>query len=224
MNPLVSIIIPYYEGQAFISETLTSLFDQDYKNIEIILVNDGSSQESLAVLIPYHDRITIIHQENRGVAAARNTGLRNASGSIIGLIDQDDLWPSHHISHLLTYLTTENYGFVRGHTEAFELLPDGTRISSGRVFLPVLVGSALYTRQTIDTVGFFDETMHQGDDFDWNIRLDETGIPWKELPETMLLYRKHGNNHSLTADEYVKKGIMLTIRKKLARARNQSSL
>jgi len=219
MKPLVSIIIPYYHGQIFITETLESLFQQDYKNIEIILVDDGSSPESLLVLIPYQNCITIIHQENKGVATARNTGIRHAKGSIIGFIDQDDLWSSNHISQLLPYLMNEHYGFVRGHTVAFELRPDGTRASSDSVFLPVLLGAALYTRQTIDTVGFLDETMLQGDDFDWNVRLDETGIPWKEIPETVLFYRKHGNNHSLTADAYVKKGILLTIRKKLARAR-----
>ncbi len=222
MYPKVSIIIPYYKGEQFISETLQSLFNQDYTNIEIILVNDGSPIETLTIFEPYHNRIKIIHQENQGVAAARNTGLRVATGSIIGLIDQDDLWPNNHISLLLPYLISQGYGFVRGHTEAFELLPNRTRSSSDSVFLPVLVGSALYRRETIDTVGYFDETMHEGDDFDWNIRLDETGIPWKEIPQTMLYYRKHGNNHSLTSEDYVKKGILLSIRKKLARTRNQS--
>ncbi len=220
-NPLVSIIIPYYNGQEFIDATLESLFAQDYSNIEIILVNDGSLSDSRAVLEKYHGRVTIIDQENRGIAAARNAGIKTAHGEIIGLIDQDDLWPTNHISRMLPSLIQENYGFVRGHTVAFEILPDGTRASSDSVFLPVLIGAALYTRKTIDTVEPLDETMFQGDDFDWNVRLDETGISWKELPETMLFYRKHGNNHSLTADEYVKKGIMLTIRKKLARTRNQ---
>lgn len=223
-NPLVSIIIPYYNGQEFIDATLESLFAQDYSSIEIILVNDGSSSDSRAVLEKYHGRVTIIDQENRGIAAARNTGIKNAHGEIIGLIDQDDLWPTNHISLMVPFLQTSgSHDFVRGHTEAFEILPDGTRHSSDPQLLPVLVGCALYKKIVFDQIGFFDETMREGDDFDFNVRLQEPTLPWKEITDVTLYYRKHGNNHSITNDRFVHHGLILAAKKQLERMRAKKS-
>ncbi len=221
MEPLISIIIPYYNGERFIDETLESLFVQNHNNLEIILVNDGSSKTSRAYLEKFNDRITIIDQENRGIAAARNTGIRNAHGTIIGIMDQDDLWPQGRLVMTLQHLTEKGYGFVRGHTRAFKINEDGSRSSSDPVFLPVLVGAALYTKETIDTVGPFDESMKEGDDFDWNVRLNETQIPWKEIPELTLLYRKHGQNHSITNTEFVRRGLLVSAKKQLDRMRNR---
>lgn len=220
MEPLISIVIPYYNGEQFIDDTLESLFAQNYKNLEIILVNDGSSTTSRAYLEKFHGRITIIDQENRGIAAARNTGIKHAQGTIIGIMDQDDLWPQGRLVMTLQHLVRNDYGFIRGHTKAFEVHADGSRSSSDLVFLPVLVGAALYKRTTIDTVGPFDESMKEGDDFDWNIRLNETQIPWKEIPELTLLYRKHGQNHSITNTDFIRRGLLVSAKKKLDRMRN----
>jgi glycosyltransferase involved in cell wall biosynthesis len=154
MEPLVSIIIPFYKGEKLISETLESLFAQDYSNMEIIVVDDGSPTESLISLELYKDRITLISQKNSGQAVARNVGIAVSHGSIIALLDQDDIWPAGRLKNTLSYLTPESpYGFIRGLTKAFQILPDGTRLSSDPTLLPVLVGAALYKRETIDIVG-----------------------------------------------------------------------
>lgn len=220
-NPLVSVIIPYYNGQRFIGETVKSLLAQDYPNLEIIIVNDGSPAESLDALISLDGTATIINQTNAGVAAARNTGIKAAHGSIIGLIDQDDLWPAGRLRMTLDALGA--YDYVRGLTQAFEEHSDGTRSSSDPTFLPVLFGAALYKRHVFDVVGFVDEAMKEGDDFDWNVRLNESTLRGTIISDVTLLYRKHEENRSLNEAEYVKNGIMATLRRKLERSRNNHS-
>lgn len=220
MEPLVSIIIPFYKGERFIAETLESIFAQNYQNLEIIIVNDGSPAETLTSLEPYKNKTIFVSQENQGQAAARNHGLRIAQGSIIGFIDQDDIWPQ---GRLLTTVNAlgDNYDFVRGKTIAFELLPDGKRASSEPALLPVLVGAALYRRSVFDRVGLFNESMREGDDFDWNVRLNESGLLGVHIDDVTLLYRKHGDNHSIASTDFVRKGIFATLKQKLDRAKNQ---
>jgi glycosyltransferase involved in cell wall biosynthesis len=219
MEPLVSIIIPYYKGERFIQEALGSLFGQHYPNMEIIIVNDGSPEESLAPLLPYHNRITILSQKNQGQAAARNSGLRAAKGSIIGFLDQDDMWPPGRLAKTLPYLN--RYDFVQGKTVAFKISHDGSRTSSDPLLLPSLVGSALYRKSVFEKVGLFDEAMREGEDFDWNVRLNESDCHGIVIPDTTLLYRKHGQNYSITAENFVEKGVFASIRKKLARESNR---
>jgi glycosyltransferase involved in cell wall biosynthesis len=229
MHPLVSIIIPYYNGERFIAETLNSLLKQNYSNLEIIIVSDGSLQSSLDVLEPFltlpNNQVRLIRQENMGQAAARNTGLRAAQGTIIGMIDQDDVWPVEHITNTLPYLLRENdsFDFVRGMTQKLQLQPDTTWKLQDPEFLPSLIGSALYTRSTIERVGFFDDTMREGEDFDWNTRLNELELLEKRIPETTLFWRKHTNNQSDTKD-FIKNGQLLSLKKKLERIRNNTSL
>ncbi|MEJ0001896.1 MAG: glycosyltransferase [bacterium] len=219
--PLISVIIPYYRGERFIALALESIFRQKYATLEVIVVNDGSPEESLAVLAPYGDRITLLSQENKGQAAARNLGLKHAKGSIIAFIDQDDLWTDEHIKLLLPHLGNDGYDYAQGVTEIFRIQPDRTREVIETLFHPELLGAALYKREVFNMVGFFDETMRKGEDFDWNIRLRESAAREKRIPEVTFMFRRHENNQ--TNDRgYVAQGQMASLRKKLARARGQA--
>ena len=93
MNPLVSVIIPVYNVEKYLRRCLNSVIDQEYKNIEIILVNDGSTDNSLEIAISYKEkdkRIKVFSQENQGLSAARNMGLDKSHGEYITFIDSDD--------------------------------------------------------------------------------------------------------------------------------------
>jgi len=91
--PLVSVIIPIYNRIDYIHEAINSVLEQTYKEYEIIVVNDGSSVNVKEALEPYRDRIVYLyHQENRGIAAARNTGIKGSKGKYIALLDEDDLF------------------------------------------------------------------------------------------------------------------------------------
>ncbi len=106
-QPLVSIIIPLFDAQLFIAQTLQSARDQTYKTLEIIVVDDGSTDGSGAIVRAVDDpRLTYIRQDNAGVSAARNTGLKAARGEIIAFLDSDDLWEptkiARHVDHLMS--------------------------------------------------------------------------------------------------------------------------
>lgn len=101
----VSIIIPVYKAEKFIADTLQSALDQTYKNIEILIIDDGSPDRSIEICQQFTDpRIRIIRQQNRGLPGARNTGIRHAQGEYITLLDADDLWLPEklekHVKHL----------------------------------------------------------------------------------------------------------------------------
>jgi glycosyltransferase involved in cell wall biosynthesis len=104
-SPLVSIIIPCYNREAYISDAINSCLNQTYQNIEIIVVDDGSTDSSVEILKSYGDKISLITQSNQGVSTARNKGLNSASGEYIVMLDSDD-WLSHDIiqKHIETHM------------------------------------------------------------------------------------------------------------------------
>ena len=216
-KPLVSVVIPVYNGARFIAAAVESVFAQTYAPVEVIVVNDGSTDTTAEVLATFGEKIHVITQENRGQAIARNVGLRAARGTIIGLLDADDLWPVDHITLMLPYLE-QGYDFVRGQTRYVKDLGTGIEEMTRCMFMYALIGACLYTRDVFDRVGLFDEEMRHGEDLDWNIRLEEHGCKEKRIDEAMLLYRRHDQNLTLSQD-FVKNGQVLAFRKRLARAR-----
>lgn len=91
-NPKVSIIVPAYNAGSFIAEALESVFSQTYKNVEIIVVNDGSTDNTEDILRPWFDRITYVAQKNKGLPSALNSGLKHVHGDYVAILDADDIW------------------------------------------------------------------------------------------------------------------------------------
>jgi len=103
-NPLVSIVIPMFNAQEWIFGLLTSIGNQSYKNIEIVLVNDGSTDSSIELVAKFSKKnpqikLRLINQENSGVSAARNEGVRNSNGELIAFVDSDDIWIREKLEH-----------------------------------------------------------------------------------------------------------------------------
>ena len=103
-HPLVSVIIPAYNVAEYVDAAIESALAQTYPNIEVVVVNDGSTDDTASVLARYESRITLVTQENRGLAGARNAGLRVAKGAIIGLLDADDMWFPHRVERMIEAL------------------------------------------------------------------------------------------------------------------------
>jgi glycosyltransferase involved in cell wall biosynthesis len=217
-KPFISVIIPAFNAEKYISDAINSIFAQNYQNLEILVIDDVSTDNTLSVLESFGNKIKIFKQEkNMGPAVARNVGIRNAKGSIIGFVDADDIWTLDHLEKELPYLRGDEYDFVRGYTKFFKN-EENTKKYSEPLFMESLVGASLYKKSIIDKVGLFDEDMRQGEDLDWHIRFTEYGAREKRLTEPMLIYRRHDKN--LTNDpESVKTGQMSAFRKKLARKR-----
>lgn len=221
-EPLISVIIPVYNGERYIAKAIQSVFDQHYPNIEIIVVNDGSTDQTLKELQQFGDTITVISQENKGQAVARNVGIKKAKGTIIGLLDGDDVWTPDHIALTLPYIVSGEYSVVRGYNQ--KIYMDGDKIVKTDLptFMNDLVGACLYTASLFTTVGLFDETMREGEDFDWNTRINESNCKQKIIPNTILLYRRHDTNMTNHRDFFVK-GQLKSLRNKLERAKQKKS-
>ena len=103
-NPLISVIIPVYNAEPFLPACLDSVLSQDYSSFEILVIDDGSTDNSAAIIDRYaarEPRIVALHQSNAGVSAARNRGLAEARGEYSAFVDADDRVTSSYLSHLL---------------------------------------------------------------------------------------------------------------------------
>jgi len=102
--PTISVVIPVFNASQFLEETLISVFNQTYKDFEIIVVDDGSTDDTNVILSPYLDKISYIYQKNQGPAIARNTGIKATKGEWIAFLDSDDIWVStkleEHVNHI----------------------------------------------------------------------------------------------------------------------------
>lgn len=125
MNQLVSVVIPVYKGEKYITKTVKTILSQDYANIELLLINDGCPANSAAILDDLStsdNRIRVFHKENGGVAEARNFGIKLAKGELIAFCDQDDLWQPSKLSKQVPLFNEQKVGVVYCGAEAAYLL------------------------------------------------------------------------------------------------------
>lgn len=214
MSNLISVIIPAYNVAPFIAETLESLFVQTWRDFEAIVINDGSTDDTKEKLAPYRDRIVYIEQENSGVMAARNAGLRAARGRFVALLDGDDLWEPRFLETLVGMLQSDpglsvaypNAVFLgspnfagRSHQEVF---PVAEPVTFDRVLRRecYIFGSLVIRREALDDVGGFDESLEgQGaEDFDLWLRMLRRGRRFKFTSEPLAKYRWRGDSLSNT--------------------------
>jgi glycosyltransferase involved in cell wall biosynthesis len=191
--PLISVIIPAFNVSHYICEALASVFVQDFKNYEVILVNDGSTDtaELEKVLEPYRSKIHYIHQQNRGISAARNAALKVARGEFIALLDADDVWMEGKLSAQIEFMKQGQFDMV--YADALLIgdvpWPAGTTFmdrspSNGEVSLnsllalrvTVVVSTVLMRKDLVKQVGAFDEgDRNIVEDFDLWLRLARAG-------------------------------------------------
>ena len=205
-QPLVSVIIPVYNGARFLRAALESVFAQTYRPIEVIVVDDGSSDES-GVIAESFPEVNYIRQENQGVAAARNKGIETARGEFFAFLDQDDLWTPEklqvQVEHLLNNpelgytLTQQQYFLEPGVTLPVwfrkELL---TSVHTGWV-----LGTVVVRRTAFEQVGNFATGYSAANDSDWFFRAKAAEVPMAVLPDLLLRKRIHETNDSGRAKE-----------------------
>lgn len=203
--PAVSIIIPAYNSAPFIGETLESLFAQTFRDFEAIVINDGSPDDIEAALTPYLDRIIYVRQENRGPGGARNTGLRQARGRYIALLDNDDLWMPTYLERLVGMLEDApnaaaafpNAVLFGSTPLAGKLYQDIYPCSPPVTFERILTRECnifcglVFRRNVIDDVGMFDEGVLGVDDFDFWLRMSQCGNEFLFTTEPLVRYRRH---------------------------------
>lgn len=196
--PLISVIIPVYNGAAFLAQAIDSVLAQGYPCLEIIVVDDGSTDGIAAAVAALPVDVRYFRQENGGPAAARNRGIRDASGEFLAFLDVDDLWPENNLGMLAAALVRDpQMQVVHGHAQI--LVRDATSgrfeyRGNPRESFPYYIGAGLYRREAFRRVGLFDAGMRMAEDTDWYLRLRESGLKAERLPQVTLLVRRHGGN------------------------------
>jgi len=195
--PLVSVVIPVYNGEKFIEEAVENVLSQNYPALEIIIINDGSTDNSGAIIKNLETDIRYFDRENAGPATARNSGIKDASGKYIAFLDVDDLWPENNLSLLVQELEENpQVDVVRGYAQLFRNSEDGEKeyLGSPKEAYSYYIGAALYRKSVFSKVGLFDQTLLFGEDTDWYNRAVEKNISMKWLEEVTLFVRRHGEN------------------------------
>lgn len=199
VDPLVSVIIPVYNGERFLREAVQSVLDQQYSPIEIIIVDDGSTDGTATVARSFSKTVRYLHQTNKGPAAARNRGIEHARGSLLAFADADDLWPANKLELQLPYLIRDpNIDIVLGRIQQVRLSETVNGQTLAQEFaepaFSVNLGSAVIRSSVFERVGLFDESMRYSEDVDWFLRAREAGAEIVTIDAVTLLYRQHEQN------------------------------
>lgn len=197
-TPLVSVIVPVYNGAHFLAEAVQSILAQNYRALEIIIVDDGSKDDIETAVAALPVDVRFFKQDNAGPAAARNRGIRDASGDYIAFLDVDDLWPENKLALALDQFEKRpELDVIQGYAQLMELSPQSNRyeyVGNPEESYPHYIGAALYRSHVFERVGLFDTTLRFGEDTDWYRRAKETGMVVDRLGRVTLFVRRHVGN------------------------------
>lgn len=199
---LISVIIPAYNGEVTLAETLRSVLNQTHGHLEVVVIDDGSTDGTAEIVEGFTDpRLTLHRFTNRGAPVSRNRGIRLAKGQYLAFVDADDLWSPDKLEKQLAALEDDPragvaYSFTTYIDEAGNVLYPGLHEAiSGDVLRPLFVrfflqngSNALVRRQVFDRIGVFDETLEVCDDYDFYLRAAEH-FHFALVPEDQVFYR-----------------------------------
>jgi glycosyltransferase involved in cell wall biosynthesis len=221
LNTLVSVVIPLYNKESYIIQTLQSVMNQTYPNIECIIVDDGSTDKSVAITSKFisDNKLSwrLISQINSGQTKARNRGIHQAQGEYIAFLDSDDLWPADKIELQVeafednpkSVLILSSYAIfseeksiprVVRHKKSKKM---NTRWLDMRGFGGGLESLGLVRKKTLDQIGLFDESLSTSSGLDLSLRLEKVG-EIVLLPEVCLYYRLSSGQWHTNMDPLVK--------------------
>lgn len=212
MNDLVSVIIPTYNRSQFVTEAIESVLAQTYPHIELIIVNDGSTDDTKERLLPYMDRIVYIEKENGGISSAVNAGLKVANGKYIARLDDDDLFmPEKTEKQLKMFEENPEAGLVTcayfitdevGRPISVKNMPNYSRYTT---FLSLLLrewamfpSTVMVPRRIHDQVGFYRNVF--AEDLDMFLRIARF-FDIRVINQPLAKYRRHTENITVTTPE-----------------------
>lgn len=204
-EPLISVVMPVFNTERYVAEAIESVFAQTYKNVELICIDDCSSDDTLHILNSFGSRIKLLQNTERsGIARTRNRGLQVANGEYIAFIDADDIWKSDKLSRQLDAFThNSEIGLCFTHMVSFVSpeLPD--EIARLRFCPPgpmpgYIVGTCLAKRDVFSAIGQFDEALRVGEFIDWHTRAKEAGFQSALLEDVLYQRRIHETNTGIS--------------------------
>lgn len=210
--PKVSVIIPAYNRESYICQAVDSVLNQTFKNVELIIVDDGSTDGTRDILESYGDRICLLEhpgRANKGQSSALNLGIKKSTGNYIAILDSDDYWDLKKIEMQVDYLEKNpGIGLVYSNGKAVnaegkvlydiyrtghkELNQPANLLLDCYLFVPT---NSLFRKEIIESTGYFDESLRSAQDHDMAIRIAEvTKLAYMDLP--LFCYRRHSQSLS----------------------------
>lgn len=228
MSPLISCVLPVFNGERYLEEALQSVFAQTYRPIQVVVVDDGSTDSTAEIAAAHGDRVEVIRQPNAGPSPATNRGVEAARGELVAFLDADDRWPPQKLAlqeeHLAAHPDT---AAVFAHARNFwvpELREEEIRFAGHRITLPLPAytrGTMMTRRSAFDTVGGFDPRMAHGEIQDWVLRARRVGHRVDLLPDTLLERRLHPGNRSRNKQRDSREEFLRLIKRRLDLTRDR---
>ncbi len=205
----VSVIIPAYNGDRYITDAIAGVLAQTYTDCEIIVVDDGSTDNTKNIIQQYRNKIKYYSQSNQGVAASRNLGLSKAKGEYIAFLDQDDVFLPHKLALQVAVLEREpalamvnsgwqivnQDGVFQSAVKPWLQIPQLT-VADLIIWKPVFLGAMLFRRSQLESIADFDTSLEQTPDVDLVLRLAAKGGASAWVKQTTVKYRQHQDNAS----------------------------
>jgi glycosyltransferase involved in cell wall biosynthesis len=220
--PLVSCVVPVYNGERYLRETLDSILAQTYTRIDLLVVDDGSTDGTARVVREYSSRVRYIVQPNGGLGEARNRGIQEAAGELVAFLDADDLWLEEKLARQvarfearpeLDLCVTAFQNFWMADASA-----DEARFREHAIAQPLtgyVVPTLLSRRSAFDRFGLFDPALRYSPGAPWMVQAVARGAVLEALPEVLMRRRLHGANMSRTASAPSMEGLLHVIKGRL---------
>jgi glycosyltransferase involved in cell wall biosynthesis len=213
--PLVSVIMPAYNAAGHIGEALQSVLDQDWRPLEVVVVDDGSTDDTAAIVGRFPE-VVYVHQANAGPSAARNAAVEHSSGAFVANFDSDDLLPPTRVSDQVGFLLAHpEVGAVFGRQEWLNAPEWMTRDAVYGDVDGIPLSSVMFRRDVFFELGGYDTSYVHGEDMDVLVRMRERGIEYHVIPE-IVLYRRYEAS-SLTGGRPTHEPLLRSLRAKLER-------
>lgn len=227
MRPQVSCIIPVFNGARYLGETLDAVFAQTHRPLEVIVVDDGSTDHSAEIARSYPQPLLSLQQPNAGHASARNLGVSRATGAFVAFCDADDLWlPEKLERQLARFEARPELGVVFTWLENF-VSPDAdpARLPPGEASKAVAGYSSvtmLARREAWDRVGPLDVTLRHGNDREWFCRAAEASVAMEMMTGVLVRRRLHTTNRSAALGSNSRAEYLRILKASLDRRRSQN--
>jgi glycosyltransferase involved in cell wall biosynthesis len=234
-SPAISVIIPAFNQAVFISEAIHSVLEQTYPYFELIVVDDGSTDETPQVLAQIQDpRMRVVRQPNAGLSAARNTGLRESAAPLVTFLDADDYFLPDKLEVLSNYLNEHPeiglvVGRVRYINQYGNLIYESSKTSTKLVLPellfenPICVSGILLRRKWLERIGIFDESLRACEDWDLWIRLAYAGCRFAWVENIVIAYRYH-QGQMTRESERMRKAMLSMLDKFFSQTRSDENI